>query len=275
MAVKNIICIVGRTASGKDTIARELEKRGLRLVVSSTTRPIRPSETEGKEHYFINEEQAAKDLENMDNIAAYTEINDCKYYTTIEELEKSNVYVIDPNGIRYLKEKHPDIRLIVVYVSCMKITNRRHALDRGDAESTFEKRYAAESIQFTPFEADPKNYDIIIHNESTLKDLIKKVDEIYDVYKNNTNELLNNALMEMYPDDCKDIVMFECPNYASAVIGISDDKRIIYDYDKMIEHLMKYDHMEYDEAMEFIEYNTIRALPYCKNAPIISYPVDF
>lgn len=43
----------------------------------------------------------------------------------------------------------------------------------------------------------------------------------------------------------------------------------MYDYDLMIEHLVETDGMDNDEAIEFIDYNTIRSLPYYENAPII------
>ena len=40
----------------------------------------------------------------------------------------------------------------------------------------------------------------------------------------------------------------------------------------MVEWLMKQDNMDETEAVEFIEYNTIRALPYVGDgAPIIMY----
>lgn len=72
----------------------------------------------------------------------------------------------------------------------------------------------------------------------------------------------------------EDTIIFENPSYESAVIGISENGQVCYSYEKMIEHLMKEDSMEYDEAMEFIDYNTIRALPYCNPAdkrPIVIY----
>ena len=43
----------------------------------------------------------------------------------------------------------------------------------------------------------------------------------------------------------------------------------------MIEHLMETDGMEYEEAMEFIDYNTVRACPYMgEQAPIILYRIE-
>lgn len=57
----------------------------------------------------------------------------------------------------------------------------------------------------------------------------------------------------------EDAVIFENPDYDSAIIGISDDNRVIYDYDKMLGHLMDVDNMEMLDAMEFIDYNTLKA----------------
>lgn len=74
-------------------------------------------------------------------------------------------------------------------------------------------------------------------------------------------------LIESY--EYEDVMIFSNPDYASAFIGISEDNRAVYDYDKMVEHLMDRDGMTEIEAIEFIEYNTIRSLPYFENAPII------
>lgn len=68
----------------------------------------------------------------------------------------------------------------------------------------------------------------------------------------------------------EDVIVFSNPDYASAFVGISEDNRAVYDYDRMVEFLMS----EYDitdiEAIEFIDFNTIRALPYIgEGAPII------
>lgn len=66
-----------------------------------------------------------------------------------------------------------------------------------------------------------------------------------------------------------EILMFESPKYKNAILGISHDNRAIYDLELMIQDLMKSDNISYEEALEFIEYNTIRALSYYDNSPII------
>ena len=81
-------------------------------------------------------------------------------------------------------------------------------------------------------------------------------------------ELLNEMGYE-------DLVVFEHPSYDSAIIGVNSDyTRAVYSFEKMVECLMKEDGMEYEEAVEFIEYNTLRALPYFPNGPIVVYGIE-
>lgn len=61
-------------------------------------------------------------------------------------------------------------------------------------------------------------------------------------------------------------------SYDDALIGVSEDNRAIYDFDKMVEWLMNKYGWSDAESVEWIEYNTIRALPYFgEEAPIIMY----
>lgn len=66
-------------------------------------------------------------------------------------------------------------------------------------------------------------------------------------------------------------------SYDDALIGVSEDGRAIYDFDKMVEWLVnKYGWSE-TESIEWIEVNTLRSLPYMgEDAPIIMYglPVE-
>lgn len=56
-------------------------------------------------------------------------------------------------------------------------------------------------------------------------------------------------------------LLFENPSYKSALIGITTDGRAVYDYSLMVEDLMKEDDIDYEEAVEFIDYNTLGVLP--------------
>lgn len=68
------------------------------------------------------------------------------------------------------------------------------------------------------------------------------------------------------------VTIFEDPDYADAFIGVSENNKAIYDFDKMVEFLMERE-MSQEDAIDFIEYDTIRSLPYMPNAPIVMYPI--
>ena len=58
-----VVCLFGKSASGKDTVYRNLLKRrepDLKTVTLYTTRPMRDGEQEGGEYFFISEDQAEK-----------------------------------------------------------------------------------------------------------------------------------------------------------------------------------------------------------------------
>lgn len=71
----------------------------------------------------------------------------------------------------------------------------------------------------------------------------------------------------------EDSTVFENPDYDSAIIGVDCYGRVVYSFEKMIQCLMDEDGMSYEDAIEFIEYNTIRALPYIPEHPIVMYNV--
>ena len=72
----------------------------------------------------------------------------------------------------------------------------------------------------------------------------------------------------------EDTVVLDNPSYQQAIIGISDQGRLIYSYDKMIDCLRLSNSMSADEAVEFIDFNTIRTLPNLGDkSPIIMYNI--
>ena len=83
----NIYCLMGKSASGKDTIYNRLlamERLHLRRVVPYTTRPMRSGETDGQTYVFCTEQQVA-DFEAAGKIielrAYHTMYGIWKYFT--------------------------------------------------------------------------------------------------------------------------------------------------------------------------------------------------
>lgn len=71
-----------------------------------------------------------------------------------------------------------------------------------------------------------------------------------------------------------DVVILDNYSYDDALVGVTEDGRAVYDFDKMVSWLMQREGWSALEAIEWIEFNTIGALPYAGDAaPIIVYPV--
>ena len=82
---------------------------------------------------------------------------------------------------------------------------------------------------------------------------------------------VNLQLRDELPEDA---IVFDNMSYDGSIIGVTTDDRVVYDYNKMIEELMQDEEWSYEDAVEWIDYNTIRALPYAgPNGPIIMYPI--
>lgn len=67
-----------------------------------------------------------------------------------------------------------------------------------------------------------------------------------------------------------DALVFDNPAYDGSIIGETFDGRAIYNIEKMAEELATDDNISLEEAMDFIDYNAIRSLPYAgEKAPVV------
>ena len=86
---------------------------------------------------------------------------------------------------------------------------------------------------------------------------------------------MNKAEEKLLDYGYEDVIIFKDFSYDDALIGVSNDNRAIYDFNKMIEWLMNSEGWTEEESIEWIEYNTVRALPYAGDeAPIIMYSLE-
>jgi hypothetical protein len=71
---------------------------------------------------------------------------------------------------------------------------------------------------------------------------------------------------------CEDAVVFNNPSFDNSIIGVTTDGQAVYDYEKMVTELMADDGVSEQDAIDWIEYNTIRSIPYAgEMAPIIMF----
>lgn len=157
-----ILCIIGRSGSGKTTIEALLHHYMPDLfqpVVSYTTRQMRDGEQDGVEHRFVGKEQ----MPPQDRMLAYTQYGDAEYWADKDMLDagKINTYVIDVEGYRYLRHFHADeFDLRVMYV-------RRPVVSGIDLQ-----RRQRDLHRMT---LQPDDIDMVVVNDGDMDKLINSV----------------------------------------------------------------------------------------------------
>lgn len=103
MSKKVCFCIVGKSGVGKSYIADKLTKEHSFVQVDSyTTRPRRDNECSG--HIFITEEEANN--WPKEDIVAYGIYGGYQYFATRDQIDNSDVYVVDKQGLKGLKNDY-------------------------------------------------------------------------------------------------------------------------------------------------------------------------
>lgn len=184
-----IFLLVGRSASGKDSIADELGKRGYKKLKSYTTRPRRINE--GDTHVFIDESEIYK---YADRIIAHTRIGDYHYFATKDQLQENDIYIIDPNGVAFMEfalseYADTDIRTVVIYINQHERVRYLRARQRGDEKEKIIKRFMDENDQFEEFERR-REYDYAVTNN----DLQKSVNFVEYIMLLETGEIANEEI---------------------------------------------------------------------------------
>lgn len=100
-----ILCVVGESGSGKTFLATHLERYGFKQIESYTTRAKRAPYETG--HTFVKDEEF--DEFDKEDMIAFTEFGGSRYCCLMQDVGKLNSYVIDEDGLRYLKANFADV----------------------------------------------------------------------------------------------------------------------------------------------------------------------
>ena len=190
-----IYYLLGKSATGKDTLYKEILKRRpkLRTVTMYTTRPIREGETDGVEYFFTGREELERQLASgkvIESRTYQTIAGPWTYYTvddgqfnvaddesclmigTLESYEKMctyfesgkmvPVYIEVPDGIRLLRA--------VKREENQKKPNYREGCRRYLAD---EKDFSEENLERLGVTKRYQNTDMEICVEEILRDLDK------------------------------------------------------------------------------------------------------
>ncbi len=162
-----IICLVGESGSGKTAIAKALEEQGYNIIHSYTTRPPRYQGEWG--HTFITEEdflsRANKVALNDKGLGGY------KYWAERHQYKDKgdSIYVVDPEGVRTLKETINDADILVIYIRMsLELRYSRLGTSHGYEEAT--RRIERDRDVFDVVECD-----YCISNDGRLEDTLSNI----------------------------------------------------------------------------------------------------
>lgn len=176
-----MLIVLGKTASGKDTILAELVNQGYRKMTTYTTRPIRTGEIQDKTYHFISEEKfldmVSKGL--FLEYKSYDTVDGTWYYGSLledyENSDKGTVIILNPDGYKELLKK-TNISHKSIYIYANNSTIKERLNKRGDKKEEAERRMKQDNIDFKGIE---NMVDKIIYNNSG-KDINDVVQSILD-----------------------------------------------------------------------------------------------
>lgn len=151
--------IVGPSGSGKSTLTFAIQKalkkmkakRGLTPVESMTTRPPRYPGEPG--HVYVTKEEFDKY-----EMVAYTQFDGNEYGVPASMLDECDLYVIDIEGVKTLRERYSGKQLVVIYLDITPEEAARRMCVRGDSEEKIQKRLANDAVMFADMEGLAADY---------------------------------------------------------------------------------------------------------------------
>jgi len=194
-----VIILVGASASGKSTLAKEFEKQNPNFsrIVTYTTRPKRNGEIDTVDYHFISNEV----FESMVKEKMFVEHADYRgwHYGTAVNFGKDEdkIVVLTPAGARAFRryaKTHPELNLdiFIVYLQVDRRSRLIKILQRGDDLEEAYRRSLSDVGQFDNFEDEA---DFVINNENyklNVADLTTILTSTIKEYKQETESLKEN-----------------------------------------------------------------------------------
>ncbi|HET7760643.1 MAG TPA: guanylate kinase [Gaiellaceae bacterium] len=145
-----VFVLTGTSGEGKSTLAKMLVERvdGLALAVSATTRPRRPGEEDGRDYWFLSDEQFERKLDEGDFVE-WVELPWGEGYrsgTLWSELDRivaegsSPVLEIETGGALAVRDRIPAAVTIFVTAPSREERERRLRLRATESEGEIDER---------------------------------------------------------------------------------------------------------------------------------------
>ena len=173
-----IYIITGPSGVGKNTIINELSNHlDFYFSVSHTTRPRRENEVNGKDYYFITEEEFENLIKN-DQMIEYEQYGDFYYGTSKEELSNNSSIIIldlEVNGATKLLEENNNFKGIFIDIDDYELINRLK--NRGHDAAFIKNRMKLANLQREKKEL----YQYHVDNEDIKTSVNQILDIIYEL----------------------------------------------------------------------------------------------
>ncbi|MGE3062832.1 MAG: guanylate kinase [bacterium] len=177
-----LLVISSPSGGGKTTLCRMLTENSKDMVysISATTRPMRRNEVDGKDYYFLTEEEFLR-RENMGYFAETAVVHDYHYGTPIEmiqkEVEKGRVVImdLDVQGAKSIMSKFADSVTVFILPPSLTELKARLMKRNTDDEETIKVRLKNAEDELK----EAKDFKYTIVNES-VTDTYEKLQSIID-----------------------------------------------------------------------------------------------
>ena len=141
-----LIIVSGPSGSGKSTVTKIVkDKLNIPLSISATTRNPRDGEIDGKDYFFLSEEEFKNKIAN-DEFYEYANVHG-NYYGTLKKTVEDNlekglnvILEIDVQGALIAKEKKKDAILVFFRTKDMEILEKRLRDRKTDSEEVIQTR---------------------------------------------------------------------------------------------------------------------------------------
>ena len=178
-----IFIVSGPSGAGEDSVIEGLRKHfEIERVVTSTTRSMRPGESQGKPYYFLSREEFEKKIKNDEMAEWAEEYNNNLYGVTRSELDRVansgriGIWKIEYKGVMTVKKKFPEIKSIYIAPPSLEVLRERIQRRNPDVSEEYIKERMDYTREWMKHE-DIYDYKIV-NEEGKLKETIEKVVEI-------------------------------------------------------------------------------------------------
>lgn len=185
-----IVILTAQSASGKDTIYRQLIKKGYIGLITNTTRPPREHEVDGVDYHFLTKEKFDKLIEDgqMVEYRKYNTVFGTWYYGSSAEnidLNKHDyVIILTLDGAEAWVNYFGAENCIVFYIDCPKSIREERAKKRGSFnQSEWNRRVITDKQDFTTEKvAKVCNFKVANYNKK-LYNVIKEIESDIKIWK--------------------------------------------------------------------------------------------